>query len=114
MPWLTLNYSQFTYLVVNVLLRRLDDAPLLLRETRPQLRILRWLRRGRWLQVRASGYHRHRTPSRTSPWRIKRFKRWRIFSDLVEGERVVERRPGKSDGGKEVPRVQGGETPRGK
>ena len=46
MPWLTLIYSQFIYLIVLVLL---------LRESSPQLRRLLW---ERWLQVSASGYHR--------------------------------------------------------
>ena len=49
-----------------VLPLQLDDVPLLLRESRPQLRRLRW---ERWPRVGAGGYHRRRT--RTS-WKIER------------------------------------------
>jgi hypothetical protein len=92
--WLTLISGQFIYLIVIViaLLRRLDDALLLLHKSRPQLRRLWSLWWERWLQVRTSGYHLRRT--HTSPWRIKQFIRWRIFSDLVGGERAVERTSG--------------------
>ena len=57
--------SKFIYFVVIILLCQLDDMILLLRESRSQLRQLQWKR---WLQVRASGYHRRRT--RKSPWKM--------------------------------------------
>jgi len=61
---ITLISGQFIYLIVIVFRRQLDDALLLLRESCLQLQRLQW---ERWLQVRASGYHRRRT--RTSQWR---------------------------------------------
>ena len=88
MPSLSSSPARFIYLIVIVLLRQFDDAIPLHRESRPQLRRLR---RKRWLQIRASGYHRRRR--RTPPWRIKLFKWWRIFVYLVE-ERTAERTPG--------------------
>jgi hypothetical protein len=84
MPWLTLISSQFIYLIVIALLRQLNDPLLLLHESRPQLRQWWW-----------SGGCRYELADTINigPVHLHGGSR-RIFSDLVGGERMVERMPG--------------------